>query len=73
MHSNGKSRCELCVEKEWKYRCPKCEIKTCSLECSKKHKEDLACDGIKSHIAQKRVKMDDFDLGLLKKDMQFLE
>lgn len=31
--------CEICNENQSKYTCPKCLLRTCSLECIKKHKE----------------------------------
>ena len=31
-----------------KYKCPKCNIKSCSLDCVKRHKEEANCDGEKS-------------------------
>jgi hypothetical protein len=31
------------------------------------------CDGIKPHIAENRIKMIDFDINKLKKDMTFIE
>lgn len=30
-----------------KYTCPKCEIKTCQIECLRIHKKELNCDGIR--------------------------
>lgn len=30
-----------------KYTCPKCEVKTCKLECARIHKKELNCDGIR--------------------------
>lgn len=30
--------CEICLDKEKKYKCPRCSIFTCSLECCKYHK-----------------------------------
>ena len=38
--------CEICHKNEFKYKCPKCLKKTCSLACSKEHKKTDACDGI---------------------------
>ncbi|KAH8235533.1 hypothetical protein KR032_002094 [Drosophila birchii] len=37
--------CEVCAAKEARYACPKCEVKTCSLECVQIHKKELECDG----------------------------
>lgn len=30
-----------------KYTCPKCEVKTCRLECLRIHKKELDCDGVR--------------------------
>lgn len=38
--------CEVCGECEFKYKCPKCLKKSCSLACSKKHKADDGCSGM---------------------------
>ena len=40
--------CEICSSKAAIYKCPKCEMVTCSLECSKRHKRlKNFCDGIR--------------------------
>ena len=33
-----------------KYKCPKCSIKSCSLECVKNHKENYSCDGLRDKV-----------------------
>ena len=40
-----KERCEVCNKSQFKYKCPGCTTKTCSLNCSKQHKIDFKCDG----------------------------
>lgn len=37
--------CQICTINPSKYNCPKCAIKSCSLACSRKHKEAMQCDG----------------------------
>jgi hypothetical protein len=37
-----KSICSICTEKATKYRCPKCDIKYCTLVCFKTHK--ISCE-----------------------------
>lgn len=37
--------CEVCHVNSFKYKCPGCLKKTCSLECSKRHKAIDSCDG----------------------------
>uniref|UniRef100_A0A0N5BFG4 HIT-type domain-containing protein n=1 Tax=Strongyloides papillosus TaxID=174720 RepID=A0A0N5BFG4_STREA len=39
--------CQICNKNKHKYRCPKCQFKTCSLVCCKQHKEEYNCDGVK--------------------------
>lgn len=34
------TKCEVCSIIESKYKCPKCSIRYCSLECFKAHKND---------------------------------
>ncbi|CCF58294.1 hypothetical protein KAFR_0E01400 [Kazachstania africana CBS 2517] len=38
--------CEVCQKESFKYKCPKCLKKTCSLKCSKLHKSNDKCTGI---------------------------
>ncbi|KAJ3021257.1 hypothetical protein HKX48_008886 [Thoreauomyces humboldtii] len=40
--------CEVCSEKVFKYRCPACNKRSCSLQCSTKHKADSGCLGQRS-------------------------
>lgn len=40
-----KDLCEVCRVNEYKYKCPGCLKKTCSLECSKSHKILDSCTG----------------------------
>lgn len=40
-----KDLCEVCHVNEFKYKCPGCLKKTCSLECSKSHKRLDSCNG----------------------------
>lgn len=34
-----------------KYRCPKCSVFSCSLDCVKAHKVETKCDGIRDKTA----------------------
>ncbi|XP_055326268.1 box C/D snoRNA protein 1-like [Sitodiplosis mosellana] len=40
-------KCEVCNSNPAKYTCPKCEVKTCQIECLRIHKKELDCDGIR--------------------------
>ena len=33
--------CEVCQQKPFKYTCPGCNKRTCSLECVRRHKKDV--------------------------------
>lgn len=48
--------CEVCNENPSKYTCPRCEIKTCSLKCSKIHKSEVECDGVRDRTKYKPLK-----------------
>lgn len=37
--------CEVCTTRNGKYTCPRCEVKTCSLQCNRIHKLELECNG----------------------------
>lgn len=49
--------CEVCQISEFKYKCPGCFKKTCSLPCTKKHKNDDDCSG-KAHEPTKYIDSD---------------
>ncbi|KAF9178356.1 hypothetical protein BGZ51_007624 [Haplosporangium sp. Z 767] len=40
--------CEICGVAIAKYKCPGCFCQTCSLQCSKQHKLDTTCTGVRS-------------------------
>jgi len=35
--------CDTCKQQPSKYRCPACQSRTCSLQCSQQHKHDSGC------------------------------
>ena len=37
--------CHTCNDVEWKYTCPRCLCKSCSLHCVKRHKQETGCSG----------------------------
>ncbi|XP_054007395.1 box C/D snoRNA protein 1 [Hylaeus anthracinus] len=39
--------CEVCGASKAKYTCPKCEVRTCCLQCVNIHKKELECSGIR--------------------------
>lgn len=44
-YEDNKVVCEVCSRQPWKYKCPACETRICSLDCTKKHKQDTQCTG----------------------------
>lgn len=65
------SKCELCGEVQWKYKCPRCGRRTCCLACVKKHKEETGCNGVRDKTAF--VKMKDMNDMHLLSDYRMLE
>ena len=64
-------KCEECKEKDAIYQCPRCKIRTCSLECCRGHKQRTACTGKRDRGAFLPVcKMTD---NSLRSDYFFLE
>ena len=54
----NENECIVCHSKQIKYRCPKCQSKTCSLNCCKSHKIWSDCDGIRHKLSF--VKMSEY-------------
>ncbi|KAH7618989.1 putative Box C/D snoRNA protein 1 [Nannochloris sp. 'desiccata'] len=65
------SLCVVCNEKLSKYCCPRCDQKTCSLDCVKQHKETTGCSGKRDRTAF--VGRGDLDERSLMSDYKFLE
>lgn len=63
--------CSQCVERPYKYRCPACDTRTCSLACSKAHKQHTGCTGKRSRTEM--VTLSDFTERQLLSDYKFLE
>lgn len=69
--SKRHGHCEVCNQNHAKYTCPRCEIHTCSLNCSQIHKKELDCSGIRDKTKYVSVKkMTDLDF---MNDYYFLE
>lgn len=62
--------CSTCSEPS-KYRCPKCSIFSCSLNCVKAHKKQNGCDGIRDKTAF--VSLEEFKDHHLHSDLHYLE
>src|SRR6202021_2098734 len=63
--------CPICYANPPKYRCPRCSMRTCSLECSQAHKIRASCSGIRDpakYIPRKEMKSSTVDM-----DFNFLK
>ncbi len=40
-------KCEICEKNQRLYKCPRCSIFSCSLECCRRHKVERSCSGIR--------------------------
>ncbi|TFK27018.1 hypothetical protein FA15DRAFT_587163 [Coprinopsis marcescibilis] len=67
--------CSLCtqttVPKPAKYTCPRCGAKSCSVACSKLHKQQTGCSGERDKVAY--VPMKEYGWGTMMNDYAFLE
>ena len=66
-----KELCEICKKEEYKYNCPKCEIKTCSVNSVKAHKKKYGCDGKKDKF-KLISKQADYNEQAFHRDVNFL-
>ncbi|XP_013105406.2 box C/D snoRNA protein 1 [Stomoxys calcitrans] len=64
-------KCEVCAALEARYTCPKCEVKTCCLNCVRIHKKELECDGIRDRT--KFIPLKDMTKMDFMSDYYFLE
>ncbi|CUS23719.1 LAQU0S11e02718g1_1 [Lachancea quebecensis] len=55
--------CEVCKEHAYKYKCPRCSKKTCSVACIKEHKSRDGCSGTSaeptSYVSREKLKSAD--------------
>ncbi|KAF7246089.1 hypothetical protein EG68_10070 [Paragonimus skrjabini miyazakii] len=42
--------CEICANNPHKYRCPRCDMKTCSMSCCLEHKVKFECSGVRDAV-----------------------
>lgn len=62
--------CTLCATPS-RYKCPRCATPTCSLPCSRKHKEDTRCVGERDKAQY--VPMNAYGWGTMMRDYCYLE
>lgn len=65
------SLCQICIKNKFKYKCPRCSLKTCSLECCRTHKTNTGCTGQRDKT--KFVSKEEFNESHLINDYRFLE
>ncbi|XP_017492707.1 PREDICTED: box C/D snoRNA protein 1-like [Rhagoletis zephyria] len=46
-----KQHCIICSANPPKYTCPKCGMKTCSLNCCLAHKKEFSCNGVRDRLS----------------------
>ncbi|VDN33728.1 unnamed protein product [Dibothriocephalus latus] len=63
--------CKVCTSVEAKYTCPRCALKTCSLECCLRHKKEAGCSGKRNLAAF--VSRKDYDYFNFLSDYRLLE
>lgn len=63
--------CQICKKEEYKYNCPRCSLKTCSVKCVKFHKNKYGCDGEKDKF-KLVAKQDDYNEQVFHRDVNFL-
>ncbi|CAG8435417.1 979_t:CDS:2 [Funneliformis mosseae] len=64
------TKCQNC-DNVWKYKCPRCNFHSCSLDCCKIHKEKYSCNGIRSKV--EFVPIEQYGYKNLMSDYVFLE
>jgi hypothetical protein len=63
--------CAMCQIRPRQYKCPRCDVLTCSLDCCKRHKIESQCTGRRDRTAF--VGIQNFDENHLRSDFHFLE
>lgn len=66
-----KKLCQECKKAEWKYKCPRCELRSCGLACVKSHKLRTDCSGKRDRTAF--VPLSEFCDNVLVSDYNLLE
>src|SRR5271167_2832461 len=63
--------CPICYTSPPKYRCPRCSMRTCSLECSQTHKLRASCSGVRDPA--KFIPKREFKPSTIDMDFNFLK
>lgn len=64
--------CQQCNAAPARYRCPGCELTTCSLACSSAHKQQLDCSGVAPPIWSKPLQANELTWGSLMRDQSYI-
>ena len=48
-------QCQQCCTREAKYKCPRCDAKSCCLDCVRAHKKATECNGQRDRTAYKSL------------------
>ncbi|EJD74354.1 hypothetical protein LOAG_18318 [Loa loa] len=64
--------CDMCHNDSWKYRCPRCSFRTCSLLCSKEHKVKYDCSGERDKSFDVIKRLVDYSSSVAVDDEKFL-
>ncbi|KAM0010347.1 putative Zinc finger, HIT-type [Helianthus debilis subsp. tardiflorus] len=70
--SPSSKHCDECKTNEFKYKCPGCSVRSCSLPCVKAHKQRTGCTGKRQQLTE-FVPLSKFDDNLLLSDYNMLE
>ncbi|CAI8045280.1 Box C/D snoRNA protein 1 [Geodia barretti] len=65
------SMCESCGVERGRYKCPGCGVRSCSVQCVKRHKTERRCEGKRSNTNY--VSLSEFTTSHLLSDYYFLE
>lgn len=64
-------QCEVCNSEPYKYKCPACLFKTCSLACTTTHKSEHNCSGKRD--TAKFIGPQQYSVTTFNEDYAFLE
>uniref|UniRef100_A0A251T8L5 Box C/D snoRNA protein 1 n=1 Tax=Helianthus annuus TaxID=4232 RepID=A0A251T8L5_HELAN len=64
LSSPSSKLCDECKTNEFKYKCPGCSVRSCSLPCVKAHKQRTGCTGKRQQLTE-FVPLSKFDDNLL--------
>ncbi|SAL95606.1 hypothetical protein [Absidia glauca] len=65
------STCQVCHQAASKYKCPRCNVRSCSVVCVKQHKADQSCSGERSKTHY--VPMKEYNESNMMSDYVYLE